>query len=40
VNYLQPHKYQKGDEVKESQWSDPFENRISTQEATYLSLDK
>src|SRR6218665_3693930 len=38
-NYRQPRKYQKGDGVKESQWSDPFENRIGTQEATYLSLD-
>src|SRR6218665_471152 len=39
VNYLQPHKYQKGDGVR-SQWSGHSENLIGTQGITYLSLNK
>src|SRR6218665_3244369 len=37
---IQPHKFLRGDRVKGSRWSGLSENRICTQEATYLSLNR
>jgi len=38
MNYLQPHKYQKGDGVRGSPWSGPSKDLTGTQEAMYNAM--